>query len=73
MTVFGFEERPRDFFGDPRPRQGRYMILAPRSGPERPRDPANPAGEPPAAPCPGRLALRLRRYRQFRVIRKHGA
>ena len=35
--IFGFKERPRHFFSDPRPRRGR------RPRPERPRDPANPA------------------------------
>ena len=39
MTVFGFNERPRHFLSDPRPRRGRH-ILAPRD--PSPSDPANP-------------------------------
>ena len=44
--VFGFKERPRHFFSDPRPRRGRHVLA--------PRDPSDPATLPTLrSPGPG--------------------
>ena len=43
MMIFGFKERPRHFFSDPRPRRGRHVLA--------PRDPSDPATLPTLAPA----------------------